>query len=137
MQVTFNGGKFTPGTGCTLTVCGVQTDDGNAIQILYGKSIIKGGVFEGNIYSISGIIEVHGCVDFDGEMITGYLMDGERIDVKYVGEENDLQIIYNNATCQEDETSANEVDALLSGVGLCKSWDVAVLSLVFGTILFS
>jgi hypothetical protein len=76
-------------------------------------------------------------VDFDGEMITGYLMDGERIDVKYVGEENDLQIIYNNATCQEDETSANEVDALLSGVGLFKSWDVAVLSLVFGTIFFS
>ena len=31
--ITFNGGRFVPGTGCTVKVCGVATDTGNAIDL--------------------------------------------------------------------------------------------------------
>ncbi|KAL3787522.1 hypothetical protein HJC23_013731 [Cyclotella cryptica] len=107
-EVTFYGGKFVPGTGCTRDVCGVPTDDGNSIQLLYGKAIIKGGTFEGNIYSVSGVVEVHGCVEFDGERISGFLLDGSRMDVVYVGDVNDLDIVYDASVCQEELTDVEE-----------------------------
>ena len=108
VQAIFYGGKFTPGTGCTLEVCGVLTDDGNALQVLYGKAIIKGGQFEGNIYSISGEIDIHGCVELNEGRITGFLSDGNNIDVRYNGQTNDLTIVYNETVCQE--FSAGEAD---------------------------
>lgn len=89
-------------------MCGVQTDDGNSIQILYGKAIIEGGTFEGNIYSVSGLVEVHGCVQFDGERLSGFLLDGSRIDVGYVGEENDLEIVYNDSVCSKNSLVSAE-----------------------------
>lgn len=110
MQATFYGGKFTPGTGCTLEVCGVLTEDGNALQVLYGKAIIKGGQFEGKIYSISGDIEVHGCVELNEERITGFLLDGNNIDVGYDGQVNDLSIVYNETVCLG--STAGEADGV-------------------------
>ena len=62
---TFNGGKFVPGTGCTMKVCGKVTDDGRALQVVQGTAIVKGGTFEGVLYNMAGTIELHGCVDYD------------------------------------------------------------------------
>lgn len=100
-----------------MNVCGVKTDDGNALQVLYGKAIIKGGMFEGNIYSLSGDIEVHGCVKFDGEIITGVLLNGNEIDAKFNGQPNDLQIVYDESVCKNDTPSeaADSSDALSNG----------------------
>ena len=36
---TFNGGRFTPGNGCTIKVCGVQTDNGVALRVIMGEAI--------------------------------------------------------------------------------------------------
>lgn len=83
--VTIDGGKFTPGTGCSSKVCGKATDNGVALQVIEGKAIVKGGMFEGNFYNFGGDIEVHGCVKYDKEAgtITGVMLDGSEIDVVY------------------------------------------------------
>ena len=99
-EAIFNGGKFVPGTGCTINVCGELTTDGNSLQVLQGRAIVKGGKFFGNFYSDKGTIEVHGCVKYDGEKITGVLLDGSSIDVvfKKKGGEQPM-IVYSDSTC--------------------------------------
>ena len=108
-KATFNGGRFVPGTGCTIKVCGVQTDNGNAIQIIQGEAIIYGGAFDGNIYNLGGDVEVHGCVVHDEEAgtITGTLLDGTDINVKYVqpnGQDRPPSIVYQEDVCPKEET---------------------------------
>jgi len=110
-KATFNGGRFVPGTGCTIKVCGVKTDNGNAIQIIQGEAIIYGGVFDGNIYNLGGDVEVHGCVEYDEEAgtITGTLLDGSDINVKYVqpnGQNRPPNIVYQEEVCPKEETES-------------------------------
>ena len=110
-KATFNGGRFVPGTGCTIKVCGVQTDNGNAIQIIQGEAIIFGGVFDGNFYNLGGDVEVHGCVVYDEEVgtITGTLQDGSYINVKYVqpnGQDRPPNIVYQEEACPKEETES-------------------------------
>jgi hypothetical protein len=137
-QATFNGGKYTPGTGCTINVCGVQTDDGKVIQILYGKAIIKGGQFNGNIYSMSGDVEIHGCVEFDGERITGYLLDGAKLDVGYEGQASGVQIIFDETVCQDDAPEDADESSDSSSNGTKKNYQltfVKMLSFILGALL--
>eukprot|EP00970_Alexandrium_tamarense_P007236 scaffold1289_cov188-Alexandrium_tamarense.AAC.10 len=117
------GGTFTPGTGCSVKVCGEQTTDGNSLQILDGKAAVRGGQFNGNFYSLKGTIEVYGCVEFDGEQITGVLSDGTTIDVTYVGSESDLKLMYSNTTCPEP---AKQAETEPSNAATSKSSLVAV-----------
>ena len=136
-QATFNGGIFIPGTGCTQEVCGVQTNDGNALQVLYGKAIIKGGQFEGNIYSMSGDIEIHGCVEHDGERIAGYLLDGNKLDVKFDGQQNNLDIVYDEKVCQGDLSEATDdltSNAHVVGGAMCNTFAITTCLLV-GTMM--
>ena len=42
-------------------------------------------------------------MEYDGERITGVLLDGSKLDVGYVGQENDLEIVYNETVCEEEE----------------------------------
>ncbi|KAL7517945.1 hypothetical protein ACHAWX_002818, partial [Stephanocyclus meneghinianus] len=139
-EVTFHGGTFVPGTGCTREVCGVRTDDGNSNQILHGKPFVKGGAFEGNIYSASGMVEVHGCMEFDGERIHGVLLDGSRMDVVYVGDKNDLDIVYDDAVCREDfvgvkEEAGGSSATSSSGSGLANSFTLLrMMSLSLGSL---
>jgi len=50
-----------------MTECGTATSDGNAIQVLQGEAIIKGGSIDGVLFNAKGKIELHGCVDYDEE----------------------------------------------------------------------
>jgi len=100
----FNGGRFTPGTGCTIKVCGTATGDGVALQVIQGKAIVKGGTFEGVFYNVAGDIELHGCVvyDEDAQKITGVLLDGSNIDVVYgqpKGQNRPPVIDYDSEVC--------------------------------------
>lgn len=46
---------------------------------------------------------MHGCVEFDGEdSIAGVLLDGNKFEVGFVGQPNDLQIVYNDTVCMND-----------------------------------
>lgn len=107
-EALFNGGVFTPGAGCSIQVCGQPTSDGNSLQVLYGKAIIMGGDFTGNFYSEKGTIEVHGCVKFNGEKITGVLSDGSNIDVTFSGGENDVSVVYSDSTCPPSTETETE-----------------------------
>lgn len=114
---TFNGGKFVPGLGCTIKVCGTATDNGVALQVIEGKAIVKGGNFEGVLYNYSGRIEVHGCVvyDEDAQKITGVLLDGSNIEVNYgqpKGSNRPPVIVYQPELCPKEapvsSSSSNE-----------------------------
>ena len=142
---TFNGGRFVPGTGCTVKVCGVATDTGNAIQIIQGKAIVKGGTFEGNFNNLQGDIEIHGCVEYDEETekITGTLLDGVDIDVLYTqpdGQNQPPAIVYNSEVCRvqerDDVTPPKEPSSggwhvMNKGV----HWHVSLTSFVLGFIV--
>lgn len=105
----------------------MQTDDGNALQILYGKAIIRGGLWQGNIYSISGDIEVHGCVEFDGESITGTLLDGNKFNVAFVGQPNDVQIVYNETVCVDAAPSEADDSSNLPSSGAVGNNNIFIL----------
>eukprot|EP00581_Thalassiosira_minuscula_P018961 CAMPEP_0183722012 /NCGR_PEP_ID=MMETSP0737-20130205/14093_1 /TAXON_ID=385413 /ORGANISM="Thalassiosira miniscula, Strain CCMP1093" /LENGTH=310 /DNA_ID=CAMNT_0025952097 /DNA_START=373 /DNA_END=1306 /DNA_ORIENTATION=+ len=107
--VTINGGKFVPGTGCTIKVCGTPTSDGVALQVIMGEAIIKGGTFEGVLSNINGKIELHGCVEYDKDAgkITGVMLDGSDIDVEYSGSKP--KIVYVTDVCPlNDQTHTPE-----------------------------
>lgn len=104
---TFNGGKFVPGLGCTIKVCGTTTDNGVALQVIEGEAIVKGGNFEGVLYNYSGRIEVHGCVVYDkgAQKITGVLLDGSNIEVNYgqpKGSDRPPVIVYQPELCPKE-----------------------------------
>lgn len=86
-KATFNGGRFVPGTGCSVKVCGTATGSGVALQVIQGEAIVKGGTFEGVFTNVGGDIELHGCVEYDKDTgkITGQLLDGSDINVVYEG----------------------------------------------------
>merc|ERR1712238_179219 len=86
-RVVINGGTFVPGKGCTIKVCGTATGDGNALQILNGEAIIKGGIIGGVLFNSKGNIELHGCVEYDedSKKVVGVLLDGSNIDAVYEG----------------------------------------------------
>ena len=78
-------------------ICGVS-NNGNAIKVVMGEVIVKGGSFDGDFYNLQGSIQIHGCVEIvetedDGRRTTfikGVLSDGSDIDVAYVGEKSVL-----------------------------------------------
>ena len=139
-RATFNGGKFVPGTGCTIKVCGVKTDNGNAIQIIQGEAIIYGGEFDGNIYNLGGNLEVHGCVTYDEEAstITGTLLDGSYIDVKYVqpnGQDRQPSIVYLQEVCPKEETESVPASDTSGSLRMTLTASVYIsLSFLFGTV---
>mmetsp|Transcript_10958 Transcript_10958/g.20041 ORF Transcript_10958/g.20041 Transcript_10958/m.20041 type:complete len:287 (-) Transcript_10958:3679-4539(-) len=103
-KATINGGKFVPGTGCTIKVCGTATGDGVALQVIQGEAIVKGGTFEGVLFNVGGDIELHGCVEYDQDAgkIIGVLLDGSNIDVVYgqpKGQNKPPDIIYRPEVC--------------------------------------
>ncbi|KAL7543084.1 hypothetical protein ACHAXR_013038 [Thalassiosira sp. AJA248-18] len=102
-KAVINGGKFLPGRGCTIKVCGTVTSDGVALQVIQGEAIIKGGTFEGIINNFSGDVEFHGCVvyDKDSGKITGVLLDGSAIDVMYTSTEDPPSIVYERDACPQ------------------------------------
>ena len=106
-KATFAGGTIVAGKGCNPEVCGVS-NNGNAIKVVMGEVIVKGGSFDGDFYNLQGSIQTHGCVEIvetedDGRRTTTYikgvLSDGSDIDVAYVGEENQLEIVQDDAAC--------------------------------------
>mmetsp|Transcript_12175 Transcript_12175/g.17508 ORF Transcript_12175/g.17508 Transcript_12175/m.17508 type:complete len:288 (-) Transcript_12175:108-971(-) len=105
-RATFDGGTIVAGRGCSQEVCGVS-NNGNAIKVVMGEVIVKGGMFDGDFYNLQGSIQIYGCVaiddekkDEDGRMrIKGVLSDGSSIDVAYVGEEEQLEIVYDESVC--------------------------------------
>jgi len=139
-RATFNGGRFVPGTGCTIKTCGVETDNGNAIQIIQGEAIIYGGAFEGNIYNLGGDVEVHGCVEYDEEAstITGTLFDGSYIDVKYVqpnGQDRQPSIVYLEEVCPKEETESVPASDTSGSMLVTLTASVYVsLGFLFGTV---
>mmetsp|Transcript_31327 Transcript_31327/g.66673 ORF Transcript_31327/g.66673 Transcript_31327/m.66673 type:complete len:288 (+) Transcript_31327:68-931(+) len=100
-RAVINGGKFVPGTGCTVKACGTATGDGNALQVVQGEAIIKGGTFEGVLYNVGGDIALYGCVKFDKETakISGVLRDGSPIDIVYKGQKTLPSITYESKVC--------------------------------------
>ncbi len=106
-EAVFHGGVFTPGAGCTVQVCGQPTSSGNSLQVLNGKATVMGGKFNGNFFCDQCDIEIHGCVELKNGKITGNLLDGSRIDVKYDGSDNDLIIVYDDSVCPEKQEQAS------------------------------
>jgi len=103
-RATFDGGTIVAGRGCSREVCGVSNTNGNAIKVVMGEVIVKGGMFDGDFYNLQGSIAVYGCVaiidEEDGQRrIKGVLSDGNVIDVAYVGEEKQLEIVYDESVC--------------------------------------
>ena len=124
-KATFAGGTIVAGRGCNPEVCGVS-NNGNAIKVVMGEVIVKGGLFDGDFYNLQGSIQIHGCVEIveieeDGRRTTyinGVLSDGSDIDVAYVGEENQLDIVQDDAACPsvpiavDPSTSGAELDSV-------------------------
>jgi len=138
---TFNGGRFVPGTGCTIKVCGTATDDGVALQVIQGKAIVKGGTFEGVLYNLGGDIELHGCVVYaeDTQKITGVLLDGSNIDVMYSQpkDQNGAPVIvYDAEVCPteapESTPLSNTGRKTMNSVALVRA--SSVLSIIFATL---
>jgi len=106
-RATFDGGTIVAGRGCSREVCGVSNTNGNAIKVVMGEVIVKGGMFDGDFYNLQGSIAVYGCVaiideeeEEDGQRrIKGVLSDGNVIDVAYVGKEKQLEIVYDESVC--------------------------------------
>ena len=90
-----------------MTECGTATSDGNAIQVLQGEAIIKGGSIDGVLFNAKGKIELHGCVDYDEETnkIAGVLLDGSNIDAVYDGN-GSPSIIYDPKACPQETSSS-------------------------------
>ncbi len=86
------------------------------------------------------MVEVHGCMEFDGERIHGVLLDGSRMDVVYVGDKNDLDIVYDDAVCREDfvgveEEAGGSSATSSSGSGLANSFALLrMMSLSLGSL---
>lgn len=111
-KAIFNGGRFVPGTGCDIRVCGTATADGVAVQVIEGEAIIRGGTFEGVLYNYGGNIELYGCVEYDVDMgkITGTLLDGSNVDVIYddAGRSKPPSIVYQPEVCQQTASASGE-----------------------------
>ena len=136
-KATFNGGKFVPGTGCTIKTCGVDDDDGKALQVAKGEADIKGGTFEGVIYNLDGKVRVHGCVEYDDDtqQIKGVLLDGSRIDVAYEqpnGQNSPPDIVYESNVCPNNQPGSTEPNG---GQKMMSSMAIIGASFAFGIIL--
>lgn len=47
-------------------------------------------------------------MEYDGDRVTGILEDGSKLNVGYVGQENDLEIVYNETICEEEKGDDSE-----------------------------
>ena len=77
-------------------------------------------------------------MEYDGERITGVLLDGSKLDVGYVGQENDLEIIYDETVCEEgekgdDSEPLNGANHLYSTITLITMMSLSVI----GGLVFS
>eukprot|EP00580_Thalassiosira_gravida_P006553 CAMPEP_0201633034 /NCGR_PEP_ID=MMETSP0493-20130528/6468_1 /ASSEMBLY_ACC=CAM_ASM_000838 /TAXON_ID=420259 /ORGANISM="Thalassiosira gravida, Strain GMp14c1" /LENGTH=309 /DNA_ID=CAMNT_0048104671 /DNA_START=49 /DNA_END=978 /DNA_ORIENTATION=+ len=135
-KAIINGGKFVPGTGCTIKVCGTEDADGVALQVVQGEAIIKGGSIEGDIVNVKGDIELHGCVEYDEEAgkITGVLLDGSNIDVVYKGQGRRPSIISLPEVCG-DETVAIARGSKNGGGSTFNHVALTSVSVVLGMII--
>jgi len=109
----------------------MATGDGNAIQVLQGEAIIKGGSIDGVLFNSKGKIEVHGCVEYDDDAkkIVGVLLDGSSIDAVYEG--NRLpDIIYYPEVCEATlptPKSGGRKAMISNGVVLCSFFSLGWL----------
>mmetsp|Transcript_19181 Transcript_19181/g.40179 ORF Transcript_19181/g.40179 Transcript_19181/m.40179 type:complete len:279 (-) Transcript_19181:148-984(-) len=135
-KAIINGGKFVPGTGCTVEVCGTNHADGVALQVIQGEAVIKGGSIEGVIVNMKGDIELHGCVEYDEEAgkITGVLLDGSNIDVVYKSEGRRPTIISLPEVC-EDETGTRARGPENGGGSTINHVALTSVSVVLGMII--
>lgn len=111
-RATFDGGTIVAGRGCSQEVCGVS-NNGNAIKVVMGEVIVKGGMFDGDFYNLQGLIQIYGCVKIeeeeDGRMrIKGVLSDDSAINVAYVGEQEQLEIVYDESVCPPTVAAADD-----------------------------
>ena len=91
-----------------------------------GEVIVKGGSFDGDFYNLQGSIQIHGCVEIvemkgDGRRTTsmkGVLSDGSDIDVAYVGEKSELEIVQDEAACPTVPIAVDPSTSSASGAGL-------------------
>jgi len=126
-RATFAGGTIIAGKGCNQEVCGVS-NNGNAIKVVMGEVIVKGGTFDGDFYNLQGSIQIYGCVEIDKDgRIKGVLSDGSAIDVAYVGEEEQLEIVYDETVCLPDDVA---IDVSTSDTSGAEFYSVGKKSLV-------
>ena len=123
-MAVFTGGEIVAGKGCSREICGVDNSNGNAVKVIMGEVVIMGGRFDGDFYNLQGVIRLFGCVELrdDGRSIGGVLSDGSEIDVVYVGEEEGLEIEFDESMCPAndvvDPTASSSAGAgAASGVG--------------------
>jgi len=125
-KATFDGGtKIVAGKGCSQEVCGVS-NNGNAIKVIMGEVIVKGGMFDGDFYNLQGSIQIYGCVKVRDGRIEGVLSDGSAIDVAYVGEEEQLEIVYDESVCP---AAALTIDDPTSGIESARSFTLVLVSI--------
>eukprot|EP00984_Skeletonema_dohrnii_P026228 scaffold15554_cov155-Skeletonema_dohrnii-CCMP3373.AAC.2 len=124
-KATFDGGtKIVAGKGCSQEVCGVS-NNGNAIKVIMGEVIVKGGMFDGDFYNLQGSMQIYGCVEVRDGRIEGVLSDGSAIDVAYVGEEEQLEIVYDESVCP----AAPTIDDPTSGVESARRFSLVLVSI--------
>jgi hypothetical protein len=128
-KATFEGGVYVAGKGCSPEVCGVTSYNGNAINVIMGEVIVKGGTFDGDFYNLKGSIQILGCVEYKNGRINGVLSDGSVIDVAYVGEKQP-DIVYSASVCPATPATADPT----SRVGPGRSFS---LSLVLASMTVS
>mmetsp|Transcript_33965 Transcript_33965/g.69226 ORF Transcript_33965/g.69226 Transcript_33965/m.69226 type:complete len:280 (+) Transcript_33965:74-913(+) len=124
-KATFDGGTIVAGKGCSQEVCGVSYN-GNAIKVIMGEVIVKGGMFDGDFYNLQGSILIYGCVEVRDGRIEGVLSDGSVIDVAYVGEEEQLEIVYDESVCP---AAAPTIDDPTSGIESVRSFTLVLVSI--------
>ena len=115
---------------------------GMQLRFVMGEVIVKGGSFDGDFYNLQGSIQIHGCVEIveteDGRRTTyikGVLSDGSDIDVAYVGEKSELEIVQDEAACR---TVPIAVDPLTSsGAGFYSVGKKSSLVLVLASTAVS
>lgn len=125
-RAVFAGGVVVAGRGCSREVCGVSYN-GNAIKVIMGEVIVKGGSFDGDFYNLQGDMAVYGCVELKDGRIVGVLSDGSEIDVAYVGEEQGLEIVYDDSVCRSSAVVPETTTDPTSGSGRVISSTIMLL----------
>lgn len=120
-EVVIHGGSFAPGKGCSFNTCGTVTEDGDCIQVLQGKVVIKGGSFSGNFDVVSGEVVIHGCVENENKRITGFLADGSGINIPHTSCDNCIKIEYMADACPLTDETPTDSGAWKNGMLLSVS----------------